>query len=279
MNTTQDNESATSLAFALELADDAARRLLGYFGQVEGERKADGTLVTLADLEVDRALQAAIRTRYPTHGIISEEGAASNTVYRGEPLCWVLDPLDGTVNFVRGLPIWGVSIALLEHGVPVIGVADFPVLHQRFYARRGGGAFLNDRPIRVRASLDLDSNTLIGMDSRSYRRAFLNLPLKVRILGSAVYDLLMVASGTEIAAIQSAVKVWDVAAAWLIAQEAGAMVANTEGPAFFPLQIGGDYSRIRARTTAAASAELWKTVEAAWQPRNGERGLGKAVRA
>jgi myo-inositol-1(or 4)-monophosphatase len=261
MNTT---ELDAALAFAHELADDAGRRLLGYFGEVEGERKADGTLVTLADLEVDRTLQAAIHARYPIHGIISEEASA---VYHGEDLCWVLDPLDGTVNFVWGLPIWGVSIALLEGGLPVVGVADFPALHQRFYARRGGGAFLNDRPIRARSGPDLDFNALLGMDSRSYRRSFLNMSVKVRILGAAVYDLLMVANGTEIAATQSAVKVWDVAAAWLICEEAGATVANAEGQAFFPLQPGTDYALAKVRTTAAATAELWQTVEAAWQPR------------
>jgi myo-inositol-1(or 4)-monophosphatase len=261
MNTT---ELDAALAFAHTLADDAGNRLLGYFGQVEGERKADGTLVTLADLEVDRALQAAIHSRYPAHGIISEEDSG---VYGGEEHCWVLDPLDATVNFVWGLPIWGVSIALLEGGTPVLGVADFPALRQRFYARRGGGAFMNDRPIRVRSDADLDANALIGMDSRSYRRAYLNMALKVRILGSAVYDLLMVANGTEIAATQSAVKLWDVAAAWLICKEASATVANAEGQAFFPLQPGADYMPVKVRATAAASAALWQQVESAWQPR------------
>lgn len=253
-----------ALAFACALADDAAQRLLGYFGQVEGERKADGSLVTLADLEVDRALRAAIRARFPDHGIISEENSA---LYSGEALCWVLDPLDGTVNFVWGLPIWGVSIALVEQGLPVVGVADFPILRQRFTARRGGGAFLNDRPIRIRPEVRPDFNALIGLDSRAYRRAFLNTSLKVRILGSAVYDLLMVARGSEMACTQSAVKLWDVAAAWLIAEEAGATIANAEGPPFFPLQPGSDYKRVRARTTAAASQALWQMVEAAWQPR------------
>lgn len=261
MNATELDEV---LAFACTLADDASRRLLGYFGQVEGERKADGSLVTLADLEVDRALQAAIRARFPDHGIISEENSA---VYGGEAHCWVLDPLDGTVNFVWGLPIWGVSIALVERGVPVVGVADFPVLRQRFYARRGGGAFLNNRPIRARADARPDPNALVGLDSRAYRRAFLNTALKVRILGSAVYDLLMVARGSEMACTQSAVKLWDVAAAWLIAEEAGATIANAEGQPFFPLQPGSDYQQVRARTTAAASQALWQMVEAAWQPR------------
>lgn len=252
------------LAFALELARSAGSQLLGYFGQVEGERKADGTLVTMADLVVDRDVQAAIAARFPAHGVISEEASA---VYGGQALCWVIDPLDGTVNFVRGLPIWGVSIALLEAGIPVLGVAEFPVLGQRFYARRGGGAFLNDRPIHVRPETGFDFNTCVGLDSRFYRRASLNLPGKVRILGSAVYELLMVASGAELAATQSAIKVWDVAAAWVIAEEAGAMVANAEGPAFFPLQSGHDYQRIKARTTAAASPEHWQAFEAGWRPR------------
>jgi hypothetical protein len=145
-----------ALAFARELAAETGRHLCGRFGQHAASTKHDGTLVTASDLDSDRRLSAAIAARYPGHGVLSEETAR---IYRGEEWCWVVDPIDGTTNFARGFPIWGVLIALLHHGQPVLGVADFPMLGEQYWAAHAQGAWLNDAPIRT-AELGLGADGL-----------------------------------------------------------------------------------------------------------------------
>jgi len=117
------------LDFARELGREAGQQLLDWRGRANAGIKADGSLVTEADEAVDRFLFQEIRARYPDHGILSEE---ADTVYAGQPYTWVIDPLDGTTNFTLGVCYWGCSIAIVHHGMPVIGVLVVPNLEAEY---------------------------------------------------------------------------------------------------------------------------------------------------
>jgi myo-inositol-1(or 4)-monophosphatase len=266
------------LDFACNLAEEAGQRLVAWFGKAATDTKRDGSVVTEADLDVDRFIHAALRAKYPQHGILSEEGAL---IYQGVESTWVIDPLDGTTNYANGLSHWGVSIALLHRGDPVLGVLDFPLLQQRFSSARGAGAWLNGQHLRASAlsPADLHGNLFFTTDSRAFRFLDVQSPLKARILGSAAFDLAAVATGAAVACIETTPKVWDLAAAWLIVQEAGAVVDTLwPGVPVFPLQAGQDYSGRIYPLLFAANSQIWQTLRAATRVRPGaERYVQRLV--
>jgi myo-inositol-1(or 4)-monophosphatase len=256
-----------ALPLAQSLADEVAECLLGHFGNVQdAEVKGDGTLVTRADVEANHIIVDAIRKQYPEHNIISEE---LGTTYEGAPWCWIVDPLDGTTNFARGIPIWGVSIALAYEGWPVMGVIDLPALRIRYHAVKGGGAFetctepgrsddnaIAVMPATVLADLKQEQNELVVLCSRTLRHFTLEIPMKPRILGSAAYDFCLTAAGVCLASIDMTPKVWDMAAGWLLVHEAGGVVIQLEGVPMFPLVAGQDYATIAHPLLSAPSAAI-----------------------
>ncbi len=131
----------------LTLAETLAKRsgdlAVSQFRQVEARRKRDGTLVTDTDEQLDRLITTQLFSAFPDHKVLSEE---QTTVFDPNvEYTWVVDPIDGTTNFARGLPIWGVSIALLRHGDPVLGVVNFPLTGEIFSAVKGTGAWCSGR--------------------------------------------------------------------------------------------------------------------------------------
>ncbi|NEQ27957.1 MAG: inositol monophosphatase, partial [Microcoleus sp. SIO2G3] len=142
------------LEFAETITAQVGQQLLADFGRAQAIEKTDGSLVTQSDRWADETLRNAIAAKFPDHGVLSEEVAH---VLPDRDWCWVIDPLDGTTNFARGLPIWGISIALLYRGTPVFGYVHLPPLNQSFYGYWYGdsgltgptGAFRNNQPIHV----------------------------------------------------------------------------------------------------------------------------------
>lgn len=161
---------------------------------------------------------------------------------RPPPESWVLDPIDGTSNFAHGLPLCAVSLALVERGESVIGVIAAPFLGLRYHATKGGGAFVNEHPIQA-SSNDDPGHAIIaigdyavgpGADGkndyrRSVTRSFVENVERVRMIGSAALDLVLVTEGRFDACVLYWNKPWDTAAGVLIAREAGAIVADTAG--------------------------------------------------
>lgn len=137
------SELRSYLEFAIELAHRAGRRTLGHFDAgVEVERKADETPVTVADREAETLLRDAIGARWPEHGVLGEEFGEADA---GATWRWVVDPIDGTKSFVRGIPLYGVLIGLQRDGEVVVGVAHFPALGETVAAARGEGCHRNGR--------------------------------------------------------------------------------------------------------------------------------------
>ena len=248
-----------ALAFACELAHRTGERLKFASGQLIASTKTDGTLVTASDIEADQHVADAIKERYPDHAVLSEE---ADKVYRGQDWCWLIDPIDGTTNFTWGFPAWGVLVALLYRGYPVLGVADFPPAGQQLYAVRGQGAWrksetgYGDGPIHASLDKVFTSTQLFAVGTRSLKPTVPDVPCKLRLPGSAGIDLAWLATGACVGAFDSTVHVWDIAALWPIVEEAGAqVVTNLQGGAF-PLRTGVDYASVEFAVLGSATSEL-----------------------
>jgi len=194
--------------------------------------------------EVDRAAEAAIIDTllhaYPGHGILAEESGREHGAKDSE-YTWIIDPLDGTTNFLHGLPIYAVSIGLVHRGVVQQGVVYDPARNDLFFASRGRGAFLNDRRLRVSKRIRL-SDSLVGTgfpfrrgdNFERYVQMFQTVMQHcagVRRPGAAALDLCYVAAGWYDGFFETGLSPWDVAAGSLLVTEAGGLIGNFTGDA------------------------------------------------
>jgi myo-inositol-1(or 4)-monophosphatase len=219
------------------LARAAGEILRAGFGQRHQIRyKGAIDLVTEYDHLSEDLILKEIKSRWPEHRVVTEESG----ILAGQDCCqWYLDPIDGTVNFAHGVPIFCVSLAYVEDGVIQLGVVYDPMLNECFSAERGRGATLNGQPIQVSQPANLDRSLLVtgfGYDIRTNpinnlaQFAYFSLHSQgVRRLGSAALDLCYIGTGRFDGYWELEIKPWDIAAGGLIAQEAGAIVTNIQG--------------------------------------------------
>ncbi|MFB2646372.1 inositol monophosphatase family protein [Raphidiopsis sp. BLCC-F218] len=234
----------TILDFSQDITSEVGKQLMRDFGKVHASQKADGSLVTQSDQWADQAIRDAIAANFTGYGVLSEEG---DHVFPHTEWCWVIDPLDGTTNFTRGIPIWSISLGLLYRGTPIFGYVFVPPLNQRFHGFWPGdsglqtpvGAFLNNHPIHT-SKEEATSNHFFNLCSRSTVIIRPGFPCKLRMLGVASYNFLTVSSGAVLAGMEATPKVWDIAGAWVILQAAGGTWISLED-APFPLLSGLDY--------------------------------------
>ncbi len=210
---------------------DAASR------DLDVKKKGDSDFVTNIDLAVQNLIRERLSALAPDIAFLSEEGCDTVADGAGAPY-WVLDPIDGTMNFIRGIPHCSVSLALVRDGVTVLGIVYAPNTDEMFYAERGGGAFLRNTRLRVTENEEL-KNALIGIGTAPYykpdtaecfeiyRRLFLE-SVDLRRLGSAAIDICYVAAGRFDAYYEYMLSIWDYAAARLILEEAGGRLTNFE---------------------------------------------------
>lgn len=248
------------LDFAHSTTTRVGNQLLNDFGQVQASQKADGTLVTQADKWADREIQDAIASTFDGYGILSEEGEHA---FPDTEWCWVIDPVDGTTNFTRGIPIWSISMGLLYRGTPVFGYVHVPPLAHSFHGFWPGdsglatptGAFLNHHSIST--SKDAPSNNhFFNLCSRSTSVIQPGFPCKIRMLGVASYNFLTVATGATLGGIEASPKVWDLAAAWAIVQAAGGSWISLDSEPVFPLVPGKNYGDRSFPTLVLSRSEL-----------------------
>jgi len=246
----------TPLIFAENLAQEAGDMLAQYF-RLEGTRgdlKEDRTIVTEADLAADSHIRQAIQSAYPEDAILTEE---TNQAPLGpdRPL-WVIDPLDGTTNFSLGLHTWGVSIARLVSGYPDTAALYFPVYQELYSAQRGQGAFLNRQRLMIDPHKQQPKISFFACCSRTFRQYDVSVKYKTRILGAAAYDFCSVARGAAIAAFQASTQIWDIAAGWLVLEEAGGIAELFSGDSPFPYLPNGRYSATIYPTLMSANADV-----------------------
>lgn len=221
-------------------ADKAARGLKRDFGEVEQLQvsfKGPSDFVSTADHKAERAIRAELQRARPAFGFLMEEsGAAAGADPHHR---WIVDPLDGTTNFLHGLPHFAISIALEREGEICAGVILDPVKNELFWAEKGAGAFLNDRRLRVSGRARLDQALIAtgipfrghGMHGRFLREldAVMAATAGVRRMGAAALDLAYVAAGRYDGFWERDLSPWDVAAGILIVREAGGYVSEIDG--------------------------------------------------
>lgn len=222
------------LNFAQSIAKDAGKIMLRYFQiGVSYESKSDSSPVTLADKEINQHVINKITERYPTHSIIGEEDSLLQT---SSEYSWVCDPLDGTRPFTYGIPINVFSLALTHQGIPILGVVYDPYMDRMYYAEKNKGAYLNNQKIRVNYQENLNkqhvglsgqSNKLVNIITVANQININNG--RIFILGSTVYDGIMVAAGQFIASIFTGKTAHDIAALKIIVEEAGGKVTDLSG--------------------------------------------------
>ena len=242
--------------FAETLAAEAGELAANGYGSANARRKFDGSLVTELDEASDRLLSKRIAAAFPNHAVLSEE-----QITRYDPaneFTWVLDPIDGTTNFARGLPLWGVSVGLLRYGLPIVSSVVFPLLHEFFAASAGQGATRNGVAIHASTRQSPQSEYLLGTCTRTEQSYDIKTSLKVRNLGSAAYHIVKVADGSLLGDIEATPKIWDLAGAGLILQEAGGMLRQIDGHLVFPIEaVPQDYKSVSFPVIAASNELLW----------------------
>ena len=231
---------ASDLRLALSLADAADALTLDRFGALDlrVDSKPDLTPVSDADLACERLLRDRLAQERPDDAVLGEEFGGDQLLSGRQ---WVIDPIDGTKNFVRGVPVWATLIALLVDGVPVVGVVSAPALSRRWWASAGAGAFAAvdagpARPISVSRVGDLESSSLAfsslsGWRERGIRDRFVDLTDRVwRVRGYGdFFNYCLVAEGAVDIAAEPEVSLWDLAPLDVLVREAGGRFTDLEG--------------------------------------------------
>lgn len=242
----------------IKAAEKAARSLVRDFGEVEQlqvSRKGPGDFVSAADHRSEEIIFSELSKARPDYGFLMEErGKAGNndSEYR-----WIVDPLDGTSNFLHGIPHWNISIALEHKGEIVAGVIYDPVKQDLFRAEKDGGAFLRNRRLRVSGRVSLEQSMIFtGAPRRAHAEheqfmseynAVQKICPGVRRYGAAALDLAYVAAGRCEAFWERHLKAWDIAAGYLIVREAGGLISD----------IDSAQSPVITGNVIAANAELF----------------------
>lgn len=233
-------QASANVNIMIKAARKAARNLLRDFGEVEQlqvSTKGPGDFVSRADIKAEQLIRTELTEARPNYGWLGEE---SGTAAGEDPTRqWIVDPLDGTTNFLHGTPHWAVSIGLEHKGEIVAGVIYDPVKDEMFVAEKGAGAYLNDRRMRVSGRRDL-SEAVLGTGVPCTGRPGAGQALReiaalapqvagLRWLGAAALDLAYVAAGRYDGYWQRGQKPWDLAAGILMVREAGGFVEARDG--------------------------------------------------
>lgn len=231
----------------INATEAGAKELMRFFNGTFKISNKEGinNLVTEADHASDLAIQQVIKEAFPDHGIVSEETAevVSDSEYK-----WIIDPIDGTVNFANGIPICCVSIGLQYKGKMLMGAVYNPILNEFFFAEKGKGATLNNVKISVSNKTEVLKSCLVTGFPYTYLdqpngplQAFERLirrGVPVRRLGSAAIDLCWVAAGRFDGFYEHQLNAWDSAAGFIIVEEAGGKVTDLNGDTYSPFQPG-----------------------------------------
>ena len=234
----------------IKASEKAARSLVRDFGEVEQlqvSQKGPGDFVSAADHRAEKIIYEELKYAYPTYSFLMEESGAIEG--ENKDYCWIVDPLDGTTNFLHGIPHWAISIALKVKGEIMFGLVHDPVKDEMFVAEKNGGAYIH-RSKRLRASgrndlLHATIATGAPRHSKESKERFLreyiavmNAAPGLRRFGAAALDLAYVAAGRYDGFWERSLKSWDIAAGMLIVTEAGGLICEMDKDNRSPLDTG-----------------------------------------
>lgn len=224
------------LTTALKAVAAAEPIILHYFNTPpETMLKDDRSPVTIADQEAEAAITAVLSEQFPSHTFYGEEGAKTDLAHH-KGYTWVIDPIDGTKNFVRGMPLFATQLALLHDGKFVLGVSNAPLLHELLYAEKGTGCFLNGEPVHVSKTTALDEG-YISYGAIKYFDAQGRLPQLTKLTAANrwargmgdFWSYHLLAQGKIDMMTEATTKIWDIAALTVIVEEAGGTVTQLDG--------------------------------------------------
>lgn len=236
--------------FSIGLARKAGALALALQHGTRVGRKADHSVVTEADKEVQYLMRDAILERFPTHKVLGEEELEGDALHTFEALyqaaqegLWVVDPIDGTDSYVREIPSWSICLGLSLGGVPVLGVVYVPATQEMFCAVKGGPATRNGESIQVAHPGPLHHESMLLITSTAHRYTELNFPGKIRSYGSTAAHICYVATGRVDAAILGGMRVWDVFAPGVILEAAGGGLYQIDGTPHSVMEMLAEGSR------------------------------------
>lgn len=233
-------QRSANMTVMVRAVEKAGRMLVRDFGEVEKlqvTKKGVGDFVTQADYKSEKLLYEELSKARPDYGFLMEEGgkrAGKNPDYE-----WVIDPIDGTNNFMHGIPFWAISIGLVYKGKPIAGVVFSPILDEMYWAERGQGAHMNAERLRVSGRTNLEDTvvvavqqfkgrTPVGLNAEQYKKVKMHVG-STRVFGCSSLELCYVAAGKVEAYADRGPKPWDLAAGMLIVQEAGGYATTLDG--------------------------------------------------
>jgi myo-inositol-1(or 4)-monophosphatase len=254
------NSLRQELDLAREAALSAGEILEGYFRDrgFEIDQKGKDNPVTTADLDADHEIKSLLRARFPEYGWLSEE-TADNPDRLSCHRVWIVDPLDGTKEFIKGIPEFVIAIALAEEGHPILGVTYNPIKREMFWCAQGSGCYMDSRPVHVTSTPALEHATVLASRSETSRGEWKSYEGKVRVnpIGSVAYKLALVAAGRADATFTRTPKSeWDIASGAALIIEAGGRITDIDGS-----EMRFNKPSVKLKGFVASNALLHKEIE------------------
>ena len=219
--------------FAMQAIRDTGEEALSYYGKGKRNVRFDEELVTEAELHLTDFFQDRLAAQFPEHLIFANNREDKGYSHDSTRFLWVFDPLDGVANFQGGIPIWGISLALLENSWPVFGVFYMPATGDLFHARAGQKAYRGNKEICALSQSDVNDESVLLTYARFHNHFYASFPGKIRSLGCTAAHLCYVAGGQAEAAIITHETYQDLAATRVIIEAAGAKFYTMNGDGFF----------------------------------------------
>jgi len=219
--------------FAMEVIRRSGEEALSYYGKGKPDVKFDDELVTEAELHLAEFYRAQLHAHFPEHQVFEGNQENKGYTHEGKRYLWIYDALDGVANFQAGIPIWGISLALLENFWPILGIFHMPATGDFFQARAGYKALWGEKEIRVSAQEDINDESLLLTYSRFHHHYHSTFPGKIRDLGCTAAHICYVAAGRAEAAVIANEAYRDLAAARVIVEAAGGKIYRMDGGEFF----------------------------------------------
>jgi myo-inositol-1(or 4)-monophosphatase len=219
--------------FATDVIQKLGTESLAYYGQGKSSVKFDEELVTAAELHLTRYFIDALKSSFPSHQLFTNNQEEKNYTHEDKRYLWIHDPIDGVDNFQTGIPIWGMSLALLENFWPILGVFYMPATGDLFHAQADKAAYRGGREIHIPSQPHVDDESLLLTYSRFHKHYTSKFPGKIRDLGCTTAHICYVALGRADAAIIANESYQGLAAARVIIEAAGGKITRMDGREFF----------------------------------------------
>lgn len=220
-------------AFAQDLMRQAGQIAMEYYGKGRMDVKFDEDLLTSAELKLNEFFIGRLEATYPEHQVFRNNQEDISYSHEEKRYLWVIDPIDGADNFQTGIPVWGISIALLENFWPIFGMFYMPATDDLFHARAGSSAYWGNKKIAISSRNTIDNESLFFTYSKFHHHYKTDFPGKLRDLGCAAAHVCYIAMGRADAAIISNESFQGLAAARVLIEAAGGKIIKIDGSDFF----------------------------------------------